>query len=604
MYTSDMIEELGHLYERPMPSTRGGPFFSAFSYPTKISPEAIAIYVATHTKPGDTVLDLFAGSGTTGLAALLCERPTCDMLDLAKAMGVSPEWGARNAVLVELGVLGAFVAQTLCNPPDPTSFLAHANQLLDEVETELAGLYDSTGPNGQPGTVRHTIWSDVLLCPACKQEVTFWDSAVELMPAKIGEVFVCPNCHHEADFSQVSKVYERVRDPLIGSTVERRKRFPARIHGESAGKKWQRPGTQQDLEADKRLERFHYAKSVPVVPIPWGDLYRAGYHRGLTHAHHFYTHRNLVAFSHLWQKVESKPAPIRDALKFLLLSYNATHGTIMTRVVAKSGQNDLVLTGAQSGVLYVSSLPVEKNFFIGLRRKATAIAKAFTAVPRSTAKVRVIHGSSTKIDLPDSSVDYVFTDPPFGDYIPYAELNFLNEVWLGTQTDTAEEVIISSSQGKGVSEYTDLMEAVFQEAHRVMKPRAQATVVFHSAKADVWSSLQRAYMQCGFAVRRTGLLDKIQGSFKQVTAAGSVKGDPLLLLEKGGIFTHASVSDACPDLMLQEVLAMAVATGDRRELTVDRMFSRYVSQCLAQGVFVTEDAPQFYCRAQTLLGDV
>ncbi len=45
------------LYERAMQSTRGGPLFNAFPYPTKISPEAIAWFIAAHTAPGATVLD-------------------------------------------------------------------------------------------------------------------------------------------------------------------------------------------------------------------------------------------------------------------------------------------------------------------------------------------------------------------------------------------------------------------------------------------------------------------------------------------------------------------------------------------------------------------
>ena len=70
------MESITKLYQTPLPSTRTGPLYNAFSYPTKISPEAIAVYIATHTEPGATVLDAFAGSGTTGLATLLCDRPT------------------------------------------------------------------------------------------------------------------------------------------------------------------------------------------------------------------------------------------------------------------------------------------------------------------------------------------------------------------------------------------------------------------------------------------------------------------------------------------------------------------------------------------------
>ncbi len=83
-------EAVKSLYKAPLPSARTGPLYNAFSYPTKISPEAIAVFIATHTNPGATVLDAFGGSGTTGLAAMLCDRPTEAMHKMAKDMGVTP----------------------------------------------------------------------------------------------------------------------------------------------------------------------------------------------------------------------------------------------------------------------------------------------------------------------------------------------------------------------------------------------------------------------------------------------------------------------------------------------------------------------------------
>ena len=68
------------------------------------------------TRPGETVFDGFAGSGTTGLAALLCGDPTPEMRDGAKRLRFDVRWGARNAVLYELSALGAFVGRTLTNP--------------------------------------------------------------------------------------------------------------------------------------------------------------------------------------------------------------------------------------------------------------------------------------------------------------------------------------------------------------------------------------------------------------------------------------------------------------------------------------------------------
>src|ERR1700674_255234 len=103
-------QRLQKLYAKPLPSTRTGALYNAFSYPTKISPEAIAVFIAAHTKPGDTVLDTFGGSGTTGLAALLCDRPTDQMREMAASARIEPTWGPRNAVIQEVGTLGSFVA--------------------------------------------------------------------------------------------------------------------------------------------------------------------------------------------------------------------------------------------------------------------------------------------------------------------------------------------------------------------------------------------------------------------------------------------------------------------------------------------------------------
>ena len=110
----------------------------------------------------------------------------------------------------------------------------------------------------------------------------------------------------------------------------------------------------------------------------------------------------------------------------------------MTRVVVKQAQKDFSVTGSQSGVLYISGLPVEKNVFSGVRRKAETLSKAFAVTRGSRSKVTVHQQSSTKLDLTDGSISYVFTDPPFGDYIPYSEVNQLNELWLVDQDQTTK----------------------------------------------------------------------------------------------------------------------------------------------------------------------
>lgn len=588
------LRELPALYSKPIPASRSGALYSAFSYPTKISPESIAVFIASHTKPGDTVLDPFGGSGTTGLAVHLCAKPTKEVLALAKKLGAPVTWGPRNAVIYELSVLGSFVAQTMCDPPEPYEFLRAAEDLISACEARIGSVYEATNDCGCPGIIRYAIWSDILECGYCGYQVPFWEAMVTLSPLSIASTFKCPACKKTADPGEVERVLETFHDPITGRQEIRRKRVLRRIYGQTGNRKWSRPATEADEAIAQAAADIPLSRTVPVAEIPWGDLYRAGYHKGITHAHHFYTPRNLLVMATLWEQIAEAPVALQDALKLLVLSYNATHSTLMTRVVVKSGEKDFVVTGAQSGVLYISSLPVEKNILEGLRRKTKTLAKAFAVIRNSGSQVRIVQGSSTQLDLPDKSVDYVFTDPPFGGYIPYAELNFLNEVWLGKITDRQEEIIVSSSQGKSVHTYGKLMAKVFKEIARTLKDNGKATVVFHSAKVDVWHAFQEAYRSAGLSVAYSSVLDKLQESFKQVTSTVTVKGDPLLLLVKSKHVVFHPETDYKTDDVIAELIIRAAQSLDDKERTPERLYSRFVVWYLEHGLAVPMDAAGFY----------
>ena len=585
------MHELDSLYGRALPSTRRGSLFAAFSYPTKISPEAVALYIAAHTRPGDTVFDGFAGSGTTGLAALLCQDPPIDLRREASRRRIPVEWGPRNAILYEISAMGAFVAQTLNHPPAPSTFRRVAKQILLDVETEFGWLYAAEDSQGNEGCIRHVVWNDVLRCPNCAFETPLWDACVSLAPARIDARFQCPSCNAERPVGGVERVMEPVFDESTHSVAEQRLRSMARVYGVTGTARWSRQPMRSDFELLDKLNSVPIPACVPNLRVPWGDLYRGGYHRGISHVRHFYTRRNLLAFGHLWERANAVEGPLRDAIRFWLLSYNASHATIMTRVVAKSGQKELVVTSAQPGVLYVSGLPVEKNLFRGLARKLTTIAAAFASIHGRTANVAVHQKSSCSVDLPDGSVDYVFTDPPFGANIPYSELSLLNEAWLGRLTDSTEEAIINRSQSKTVDGYRRLLTRAFGEVKRILKPEGRATLVFHSASADVWNALRSAYTEAGLGVEHAGVLDKRQQSFKQVTTDGAVRGDPVLLLRKRS--SQAATTEERP-WQIAKKIDLEARKLDPSERTPERLYSRFVNYFLANNLEVPIDAGDFY----------
>lgn len=582
------------LYERAFPASRTGPLYNAFSYPTKISPEAIALFIATHTRPGDTVMDVFAGSGTTGIAVKLCDRPTEAMLALASEMGLRPEWGPRTAILYDVGVLGSFVSQVMCNPPDPDRFGAAALELVARARSAETSLYEAVDDRGEPGVIRHVIWSEVLACPQCKAATSYWDAAVRREPLRLQQQFECSECHRVVAIAECDRVTENVADPLLGGEIRRRVRAPVCVYGRTGTRRWQRPATARDGDVAARAADLPLPVAAPVCELEWGDLYRSGYHTGITHLHHFYSPRNFFAIATLWGLIGEFPEDLQDALRFLVLSFNASHSTLMTRVVVKRGNRDFVLTGAQSGVLYVSGLPVEKNVYEGVARKARTIKAAFAIVANSHSDVHVRQASSTSLDVPDGSVSYVFTDPPFGDYIPYAEVNQLNELWLGARTDRRDEIVMSASGGKTVGDYAHLMSQVFREVRRVLRPEGRATVVFHSAKAQVWRALTDAFTGAGLGIRRTSVLARTQSSFKQVVSPTTVKGDVLILLEKSDR-SEESAARSTADEVIAAVLADAAERGDDEQAR-ERLFSRFITRCLVEGVPVSIDAADFYAR--------
>lgn len=579
-----------NLYKQPLKATRTGPLFSAFPYPTKISPETIALFIAAQTRPGDTVFDGFAGSGTTGVAALLCATPTESMRAEATRLGLAVKWGPRRAILRELGVLGSFVGRTLCNPPNPDEFQREAERILSECERELGWMYEARDPAGRTGTIRYIVWSEVVECPNCGKSVTTWEGCVRRNPANIASKLSCPHCSRKTNLNECRRLTKPCVDEITGGVVVGRVRRPVWMYGATGRSAWSRPIHPTDRALLSRLATTPLPNRIPAAKVLWGDLYRSGYHQGITHLHHFYTRRNLMVFATLWNRVDS--SPLRDALRFWLLSYNASHATLMTRVVAKKGQRDLVVTSSQAGVLYISGLPVEKNLFAGLRRKLSTIHAAFEATDRPDRLVEVRQGSCLHTDLPAHSVDYVFTDPPFGGNIPYAEVNFINEAWLGDCTDSQDEITISRVQGKDSSDYQSLMTQAFREMHRVLKKDGRATVVFHSASSGVWNALQRAYTDADMSIELASVLEKTQGSFKQVTTKGAVKGDPLLLLKKARA-QHKSTPDRVASVT-DEVLQRARVSRDRVEQTPQRLYSRFVTHYLTHEQNVPLNADEFY----------
>jgi hypothetical protein len=177
-------------------------------------------------------------------------------------------------------------------------------------------------------------------------------------------------------------------------------------------------------------------------------------------------------------------------------------------------------TNVLSSTLYIASLSYEFNVFSLFRRKLKSAIDLNAATSAMSGSARVFRTPAQSLDhVPDQSVDYIFTDPPFGSNIFYTDSSFLWEAWLDDLTDTAQEAVVHQSQraehgGKSLNDYEKLMSEAFEEMARVLRPRAWASVMFHNSSDEVWSALARAIETSGFEVGSAVAFDKSQASFK------------------------------------------------------------------------------------------
>ncbi|EAR22897.1 hypothetical protein NB231_10603 [Nitrococcus mobilis Nb-231] len=579
------------------------PIYKAHSYHTKVPHLAIVPSILHYTKPGDIVLDGFAGSGMTGVAAQWCGTAPAKYrheVELArkKEGRPAPQWGARRVVLNDLSPVATFIAANYNLPFDVDAFAQAGKQLLKSVEQDVGWMYETLHTDGKTkGRIGYTVWSQLYSCPECAGEVNFTEEALDEKSKRVKESFPCPHCGAELIKSRLDRLYTAKLDPSTGNTIQVPKRAATLISYTDGKTRYEKKPTHDDLAVIQRIESLPLPFQVPTIEIPpmhmTHERARMDY-AGVTHIHHFFLPRAAQAMGKLWEKANAYPgARTRAFLLFfveqaiwgmsVLARYTPTHFSQVNQYL--------------SGVYYIASQHSECSPWYILDGKLSRLEKAFHGYRSQFGFAGINTGAAAQLPLPDASIDYVFTDPPFGENIYYADLNFLVESWHGVTTDAQPEAIIDRFKKKALPEYQHLMQRCFAEYHRVLKPGRWMTVVFSNSKAAVWNAIQVALQQAGFVVAEVTALDKLQGSYRQVTSTTAVKQDLVISAYKpnGGLEQRLAQRGATPESAWDFVqthlrnLSVTKTRNGEMELIVERDPRRIYDRLVAW--FVRHDAP-------------
>jgi len=506
--------------------------YRAHGYHTKVPHLAIVPSILHYTNPGDLVLDGFCGSGMTGVAAQWCGTAPLeykrDLEATWKSEGhAKPEWGTRKVILNDLGPAASFIAAGYNIPFDVDEFAKAAQKILDEVEDELGWMYETLHTDGKTkGLINYTVWSEVLTCPQCSGEVVFLKEAMDPETKRISKEIQCPSCGAVATKEQMDLIFESFFDEARGLTEQRPRRIPVLINYNVGKGRFEKEPDVNDLAIINRIRSLKLPSAIPTVDLPDCQMARVGRMKTTnTRAiHHMFLPRPAQCIAALWRRANSiKESRLRSCLLYFVEQSIWGLSTLARYTPTHRSQVNQYL----SGVFYVGShvVDVSPRYILGGKRKR--LIKAFSTMPGTLGSGIVQVGDCANLGIPSSSVDYIFTDPPFGENLYYSDLNFLIESWHGVTTDATPEAIVDRVKKKTTVVYQDLMRRCFEEYYRVLKPGRWMTVVFSNSKNHIWRAIQEAMGTAGFVVADVRTLDKQQHAWKQVIGQ-SVKQDLII----------------------------------------------------------------------------
>lgn len=319
-------------------------------------------------------------------------------------------------------------------------------------------------------------------------------------------------------------------------------------------------------EYDRRIDNTYTQIKIPFwypenVPLPTTQK------ESFEYVHELFTRRNLIALSTILHAIESLDNErVRNVMKLAFTA--ALDKCSRLKPLSKAADGRPTLSeGWVATRFYTPREWQEVNPWKAFKRsferayegKKESNAKLSNAIVGSSfedlesraANVVILQGSSDEIlkdEIPEHSIDYVLTDPPFGSAIQYLTLSTFWGAWLGFDFDYEREIVVDPRRQKKQDDYDRRMRSVFHVLGRVTKPGSYVHVFYNDIKGPFLHKMLNFLEEAGIAPQHI-LHQPPPNSFGVVARAPKERRG-----HYGSYVIRGLVSDdgACPEIRVSE----------------------------------------------------
>ncbi len=211
--------------------------------------------------------------------------------------------------------------------------------------------------------------------------------------------------------------------------------------------------------------------------------------------------------------LKSRPGAIRHAFSHHAYSFPYTaveNNPLHPR--RKSGNfKNLFVSRIERGRKWAAS-PIERRIVNGKAQKTVVAGEIDSGVEvfnfgdlgRNGRQFMLMQGSSVALNLPNNSIDYIVTDPPYFDSVQYSDLAAYFRVWLQQLLPEAAnwhydlDAAAVDQRVNGSVQYGAVLADIFLECHRVLRENGRFIFTFHHRNPKGWAALTKALKHAGF----------------------------------------------------------------------------------------------------------